>query len=110
MIAEKEVTVRFGSAVQRRWAMIGVLLALGWPFAQSLVIGGNGRDLTSAAEDVRSILLKWTVTGVLSAIAFGAQRLAPRFLRLRPFGWRDIIWMLGALLAAVLLSGIVSRL
>jgi uncharacterized protein len=98
------------SAAARAGAIVGVLVALGWPFALRLFMSGSGRRLTSVQDDLRTMAVEWSVVAVLAAIAFGLQGLRPRFFRLRGFGWRDALFALAGLLAAVLLSGAVSRL
>jgi membrane protease YdiL (CAAX protease family) len=108
MSAESEKPVRFVSAVARVSAIIGVLVALAWPFAVSLFARGNGSSLTSVHDDLRKMAIEWSVVAVLAAIAFGLQRLSPRVLRLRGIGWRDVLFAFGGLVAALVLSGAVS--
>lgn len=97
----------FESARQRVAAIIGLLIALGWPF-RNLLFGKSTQHLESARSDIHTILIEWTVVAVLALIAFWLQRLDPAFFRFRTFRWRDLLYLLAALIAAVVLSGIVG--
>ena len=98
------------SITNRAFAAIGVLVALGWPFVRMVSSRQNGSRLTTVHDDLHTIVLEWSIVAILAAIAFGLQRLRPRFFRLRPLGWLDILFAIAALVAALLLSGVISRL
>jgi uncharacterized protein len=95
---------------QRVYAVIGVLIAMGWPFVKVLVYPEPGSALASVRDDVRTIVIEWSVVLILSIIAFGLQGLRPAYFRLRIFNWRDVLIMLAAFVAALMFSGAVSRL
>lgn len=105
---ESEYPPRFTSTAARIYAVIGVLIALGWPFAVRLFVSGTGSRLTSIRDDFRTMVVEWSVVALLAAIAFGLQRLRPRSFCLKGLGWLDLLIALGGLLAALLLSGAVS--
>ncbi len=105
---ESEYPPRFTSTAARIYAVIGVSIALGWPFAVRLFVSGNGSRLTSIHDDVRTIAIEWSVVAVLAAIAFGVQRLSPRLFRLKGLRWLDVLFVFGGLVAALVLSGAVS--
>jgi uncharacterized protein len=109
MQTESAETVPSVSPAARVCALIGVLVALGWPFAQRLFAGSNSPHLTTVRDDVRTIAIEWSVVAFLAAIAFGLQRLRPRFFRLRALGWLDILVAFAGLITALLLSVVVSR-
>ncbi len=110
MATESDKPIRFVSAATRDYAIIGVLVALAWPFAVRLFGRGNSSSLTSVHEDLRTMAIEWSVVAVLAAIAFGLQGLRPGIFRLRGFGWRDVFLALGGLIAALVLSAAVSSL
>lgn len=102
--------IRFASAAGRVTALVGVLIALGWPFAEMFFKTHNGGELTSTRKDIHLIVVEWSMGAILAAIAFGWQRLPPRLFRLRRTGWLDFLSAVGALVAAFVLSAAVSRL
>jgi membrane protease YdiL (CAAX protease family) len=73
-------------------------------------VAKSGQRLTSVQDDLRTMAVEWLVVAVLAAIAFGLQGLRPRFFRFRRFGWLDALFALAGLMAALLLSGAMSRL
>jgi uncharacterized protein len=109
MQTESAESVPLVSAAARAFALIGVLIALGWPFAVTLLVKQSGSRLTNIHDDFRTIAIEWSVVALLAAIAFALQRLRPRFFRLRSLGWLDLLSAVAGLVAALLLSGIVSR-
>jgi membrane protease YdiL (CAAX protease family) len=109
MSTENEKLSRFNSASQLVIAVIGVLIALGWPFIANLN-QKPGNHLNSVRDDVHTMAAEWIVTLVLCVIAFGLQRLRPAQFHLRFFKWRGVLYMLTALVGAFVLSGIVSTL
>lgn len=110
MRPNNEEPTRFVSAAGRVSALAGVLVALGWPFARMFSKKQNGSGLTSVRGDIHTIVVEWSVVAVLAAIAFGLQRLRPRFFRFRGLGGIDLLSAFAALVAALALSGVVSRL
>ncbi len=108
MDADSKEPGRSFSAAARVYAIIGVLVALGWPFAVRLFAKSNGSSLTTVHEDLRTMAIEWSVVAVLAVIALGAQRLRPRAFRLKGLGWLDVLIAFGGLLAALVLSGAVS--
>ncbi len=96
MTIDSEEPSRFLAAKQRIYAIVGVSIALGWPFLQVLLIGEKRASLTSAEDEIRTALVEWIVFLVLVGIAFGLQHLRPAFFRFRAFKWRDILYMLAA--------------
>jgi membrane protease YdiL (CAAX protease family) len=70
----------------------------------------NGGGLTSVRGDLRTMLVEWSIVAFLAALAFGMQRLPPRLFGLRAPGWLDLLSAFGALVAALVLSALVSRL
>jgi uncharacterized protein len=92
------------------YAIVGVVVALGWPFARKIFVAGAGQRLATVQDDLRTMAVEWLVVAILAAIAFGLQGLRPRFFRLRGLGWRDALFALAGLVAALLLSGVLSRL
>src|ERR1700683_5047607 len=109
MRTEGAETGRSVSPAARACALIGVLIALGWPFAARLLSNSNSRHLTTIHDDVRTIAVEWSVVAVLAAIAFALQRLRPRFFRLRRLGWLELVFAIAGLFTALVLSGVVSR-
>ena len=105
---ESETPVRFTSAAARVYAIVGVLVALGWPFAVKLFVQANAGRLTSVHDDVRTMAIEWSVVAVLAAIAFGLQKLRPRVFQLRGLGWLEVLFVFGGLLAALVFSAAVS--
>jgi uncharacterized protein len=105
-----EIPEKLPSGLSRVAAIVGVLVALGWPFAANLPARQNGPRLATVCDDIRTIVVEWSVVAALAAIAFGLQRLRPRFFCLRKLGWLDLLSAFGGLVAALFLSGIVSRL
>jgi membrane protease YdiL (CAAX protease family) len=108
MTAAKEDPPRLASPAHRVYAVVGLVIALGWPFLQKLTPAAKGGALTSLPGAIRTIAIEWFVTLVLALIMFGMQRQRPTLIRLRAFGWRDLLYMLAALVAAFALSGVVS--
>ncbi len=102
-----QTTVDDRSPRKRRvWALLGVILALAWPFRTLLFERRN--HLLSSNDDIRTIIAEWLVVLVLAWIAFGLQRKRPEFFGLRMFGWRDFLYMLGALVGVFVLSAALS--
>ncbi len=91
----------------RAYALVGVLLATLWPSLVNLI--GRSGDLTSVASDLRTIVTEWAVVLILAAIAFGPQRLDRQFFRISMFRGRDLLVMLGWLIATLLLAGAIGR-
>jgi membrane protease YdiL (CAAX protease family) len=89
----------------RGYALAGVFLVLSWPLLNLI---GQRRDITSTRGDVRSVIFEWAVVAILASIAFGAQRLGPEFLHLKTFSGRDLLYMLGVLIATYFFTGLVS--
>ena len=94
-----------GSPRHKLVAAAGVVLAFAWPW----LIESHAHSLASVRSDIRSICAEWLIALILAAIAFGFERRAPGFFGLRVFGWRDLLAMAIALVAAFLLTGIASR-
>ncbi len=110
MTPNNEEPVRFVSAAGRISAVIGLLVVVGWLLAEMLLARHNGSRLTSVRDDFHTIVGQWSILALLAGIAFGLQRLPPRLFRLRLPGWLDLLSALGALVAALVLSSLVSRL
>lgn len=108
VITESKGPVQLVAPHSRVYALIGVLLALGWPFAARLFVSGNGSRLTSVHDDFRTMAIEWSVVAVLAAAAFGLQKLRPQFFRLKGLAWLDVPIALGGLVAALVLSAAVS--
>lgn len=108
MIAEVKGPAPLAAPLARIYALIAVFVALGWPFAVTLFVSGTGSRLTSIRDDFRTIVVEWSVVVVLAGIAFAAQKLRPRFFRLKGLGWLDLLIALGGLVAALVLSGAIS--
>ncbi len=88
-------------------AALAVIIAVTWPLIGNL--SGGQRSITSAQDDLRTVAVEWTLTAVLAAFAFGAQRLRPAFFGIKMFSLRDAFRMLGVLTVMYLLVGVVSR-
>jgi len=110
MTPDNAEPIRSVSAAGRVWAIVGVLVALGWPLAGIFSATRNGSSLTSLRAGIHTIAAEWLVAAILAAIAFGLQRLRPRSFRIGGLGGLDLLSAFGALVAALALSGIVSRL
>src|SRR5579864_1385503 len=91
----------------RSYALIGVMVAFSWPSLANLITGGG--NLTSTSGDVRTIAIEWSIALILAAMAFGGQGLRPQYFRLTTFGWRDLLYMIGALVVTFVIAGIISR-
>lgn len=96
---------RTGSARHTLSASAGVILAFAWPW----IFGGRAHSLANVSSDIRSICVEWLIALILAAIAFIWQRRRLAYFGFRRFGWRDLLAMVAALIAAFLLSGIASR-
>ncbi len=110
MLPTNEEPVRFASASGYVSAAIGVLIVLGWLLAEMLLVKQHGARLTSVRDDFHTMVVEWSIVAILAAIAFGWQQLSPRLFRLRGLGWLDLLFTFGALAAALVLSGVISRL
>ena len=110
MGSEDEVVSRFGSVKQRIFAVIGVVLAFGWPFLVAVVYPQRGNPLGSTRGGLRTIVAEWSVVVILAAIAFGLQGSRPAMFRFHGFGRTDIRYLIGAFVVAFVFAGAVSRL
>jgi membrane protease YdiL (CAAX protease family) len=108
MSNQDEAISRFGALNQKIFAVIGVLIALGWPFLVAHVLPERGSPLTSTHAGFRTIDIEWTVVMLLAVIGFGLQGLRPAFFRFRGFGRKDSFYLIGAFVVALVFSGAVS--
>lgn len=90
-------------------AIVGLVIAFGWSFVL-LIPGLTHHKITNAHDDLVTILAEWIVVLIIGFIAFRIQHWPPSHFGLRMFGWRDLLAMLAALVAAFVLSGIAGRL
>jgi membrane protease YdiL (CAAX protease family) len=89
----------------RRSAILGVSLALGWPLASIRA----GHNLTNAGDDLRTICVEWAVVLGLAAVAFWTQGRRPSWLGIKMSGWRDVLAMVAALAGTFVLGGVVHQ-
>jgi len=101
------VANRSGSRVT---ALIGLIIAFGWPLIFLALPGLSSHQIASAHDDAVTIVAQWSVVVALCLIAFGLQRWRPSDLGIRRLGWRDILASLGGVVVASILSGVASRL
>ena len=96
-------------STSRAPALIGLLVAFGWPLIFLALPGLTTHQIASAHDDTVTIVAEWSVIAVLCLIAFGVQRWRPSDFGLRGLGWRDILASLGGVVLAFVLSGLASR-
>jgi membrane protease YdiL (CAAX protease family) len=89
----------------RASAIIGLLVAFGWNY----LLAGRSHDLADIHVELGTMIAEWTVVIVLAIIAFGIQKRRPRDFGLGKFGWRELLGMLAALVAAYVLTAVASR-
>ena len=89
-------------------AAAGLLIAFGWPFLFQ-ASGISSHRLTNLRDDVATVCAEWLVVLILAAIAFVIQRQSRLVFGLRMFGWRDLLWMLAALVATGIIGGIATQ-
>lgn len=94
----------------RALALIGLLIAFGWPLIFLALPGLSSHQIASVHDDTVTIVAQWSVVVILCLIAFGLQRWRPSDFGIRGLGWRDILASLGGVVVAFVLSGIASRL
>jgi membrane protease YdiL (CAAX protease family) len=92
-------------AGQRAWAIVGLIVVFGWNY----VLTGRSHDLTNVHDDLVTIAAEWAVVIILAIIAFGFQKRSVRDFGLRMLGWRDLLIMIGVLVASYLVTGIIMR-
>lgn len=88
---------------------IGLAIAFAWPLL-FWIPSISTHQLTNVHDDLVGIGLKWFIVFVLALIAFGIQRYKPSDLGLRKLLWRDALAGFAGFIAALFLTGIVSRL
>ncbi len=101
-------TPRRGNALlagHRLSAVVGLLVAFGWTY----LLLGCSHDLANIHNDIVTIAAEWAAVIFLAVIAFGIQKRTLADLGLRAFGWRELLLMLGALIASYVVVGIISR-
>ena len=94
----------------RAAALIGLLIAFGWPLLYYAVPSLSTHQIASVHDETVTIVAEWSVVVILCVIAFGVQGWRPADFGLRGLGWRDILASLGGVVLAFVLSGIASRL
>ncbi|MGH9665961.1 MAG: lysostaphin resistance A-like protein, partial [Bryobacteraceae bacterium] len=90
---------------QRLPAAAGVVIVFLWPF---LFLGPNQR-ITNIHQDLTVMAGEWIATLVAAFIAFRLQKRGPSWLRIRMFGWSDLLAMVGAIVAAIALLNTAGR-
>lgn len=91
---------------RRAWAVVGLIVAFGWTY----LLSGRSHDLANIHNDMVTIVAEWGAVIVLAIIAFGIQRRRPSDFGLEMFGWRELFWMIIALVGGYACVGIASRL
>ncbi|HKT45904.1 MAG TPA: CPBP family intramembrane glutamic endopeptidase [Candidatus Acidoferrales bacterium] len=110
-MADTNISGEFGrleTMGARVWACIGVVIALGWPFARLIAGRPPGKHLTTARSDISTIVVEWTITLILALIAFGVQRWRPAALGLRSLSWNQVLLAIAGATTAMVLAGAVS--
>ena len=100
------MTTRSGS---RAPALIGLLIAFGWPLVFLAFPAISTHQIASVHDETVTIVAQWSVLAVLCITAFAVQRWRPSDFGFRGFGWGDMLASLGGVFAAFVLSGIASR-
>lgn len=103
MKVDSDIVVKRDPAT-RRSALIGLLVAFGWPLLL-LIPGLSTHQITNVRDDIVNVIAKWLVVIVLCVIAFVAERREPSELGIRMPGWRDVLAALGGVIAALIFSG-----
>jgi membrane protease YdiL (CAAX protease family) len=109
--AERRAVSGYGPAIgamrgnQKLPAAAGVAIVFLWPF---VFLGGH-QKITDVHEDLKIMAGEWVATLAVAFIAFRLQGRNPSWLRIRMFGWRDLLAMVAAIAAAVLLLSVVGR-
>jgi uncharacterized protein len=93
---------------QRAWAVVGVVIALGWPFVRFLTGKEAGGHLTTVRSDLGTIVAEWTVTIMLATIVFGIQRWPPPALGLCRPSRNQVLLAIASVFAAMVLAGAVG--
>lgn len=86
-------------------AVVGLIVVFGWNYIPI----GRSHSLTSAHDDLLTIVAEWMVVIVLGVIAFALQKRKGADFGLQRFGWGELFGMLVALIAAYVIVGFVSR-
>jgi membrane protease YdiL (CAAX protease family) len=92
-------------APTKRFALIGVAIAFGWPLI-FFIPGVSGHNITNIRDDTVNIGVKWLVVAGLSLIAFWTQRRPPSELGIRGVRWRDVPAAVTGLIIGIVLSGV----
>jgi membrane protease YdiL (CAAX protease family) len=85
-----------------------LLIAFGWTYVLSIT-GLTKHRLTDVHDDLVSIAAKWLVVFVLCLIVFGIQRFRLSDLGIRSLSWRDALAAIAGTIAALILSGLATR-
>ena len=92
-------------APTRRFALIGVVIAFGWPLI-FFIPGVSGHNITNIRDGAVNIGVKWLVVAGLSLIAFRTQRRPPSELGIRGARWRDVPAAVTGVIIGIVLSGV----
>ncbi len=84
--------------------MLALLVAMGWP----LLWIHSPHRFTDIHDDLRVIVSEWAVSLLIGLYVFRLRRLSPAYFGLRSAGWRDILAMVAAFMAAVVLSAVAA--
>jgi membrane protease YdiL (CAAX protease family) len=84
--------------------MCAVIVALFWPF----LFRHASHDLTDTRVILRSICAGWGVAVLLALVAFGMLRRRPAWYGIRMCRWRDVVAMVAAMAALLLVAAAVK--
>jgi membrane protease YdiL (CAAX protease family) len=90
-------------------AVLGLLIVFGWTYVLSIT-GLTKHRLTDVQNDLVSIAAKWLVVFALCVIVFALQRLRLSDFGIRSMSWRDASAAITGAIAALVLSGLATRL
>lgn len=90
---------------QKILAAAGLAIVLVWPF----IFLGKHQRITDIHDDLTVMIGEWIAAGAVAFIAFRLLRRNRAWLRIRMFGWQDLLAMVGAIAAAILLVSLAGR-
>jgi len=97
--------VRFSLAGHSTSAVIGLIVAFGWPY----LLVGQSHSLANVRDDIRTIVTEWVVAIGLGIIVFGVQKRKPSDVGLVRLGRRELAGVLSALVASCVFVGVNSQ-
>jgi membrane protease YdiL (CAAX protease family) len=107
--SREEASARSGARMDLRGyrasAIVGLVVTFGWTY----LLTGRSHEQTNIRNDQMTIAAEWVVVIILAVIAFGIQKRSIGDFGLRRVGWREVLWMLVALVGSYVIIGIAGR-